>query len=57
MGCPQHPNRNKDAAFEYLEKLYQRREFSINYVQVDPRLDGLRDDPRFHEFVKRVEKK
>jgi len=48
---------NKDAAFEYLEKLYQRREFSINYVQVDPRLDGLRDDPRFHEFVKRVEKK
>jgi serine/threonine protein kinase/tetratricopeptide (TPR) repeat protein len=49
--------RNKDAAFEYLEKLYEQREFSINYVQVDPRLDGLRDDPRFNEFVKRVEKK
>ena len=48
---------NKDAAFEYLEKLYQRREYSINYVQVDPRLDGLRNDPRFNELVKRVEKK
>jgi serine/threonine-protein kinase len=47
---------NKDAAFEYLEKLYQGRELWINYVQVDPRLDGLRDDPRFNEFVKRVEK-
>jgi len=48
---------NKDAAFEYLEKVYQRREYSINYFQVDPRLDGLRDDPRFDELVKRVEKK
>jgi serine/threonine-protein kinase len=48
---------NKDAAFEYLEKIYQRREFSVNYIQVDPRLDGLRDDPRFHELVKRIERK
>jgi len=48
---------NKDAAFEYLEKLYQAREYSITYIQVDPRFDGLRDDPRFDELVKRVEKK
>ncbi len=47
----------KDKAFEFLEKVYQRREYSINFIQVDPRLDNLRDDPRFAELVKRVESK
>jgi hypothetical protein len=46
---------NKDKAFEFLEKVYQRREYSINFIQVDPRLDNLHDDPRFAELVGRVE--
>jgi len=46
---------NKDRAFEYLETLYQRREYSMTYVQVDPRLDSLHNDPRFIELVRRVE--
>jgi tetratricopeptide (TPR) repeat protein len=46
---------NKDKAFEYLEKSYQRREMWMAYLKVDPRLDPLRDDPRFDELVKRVE--
>jgi serine/threonine-protein kinase len=45
---------NKDKAFEYLEKSYQRREMWMAYLQVDPRLDPLRDDPRFDELVRRV---
>ncbi len=44
----------KEQAFEYLEKSYQRRELWICYLQVDPRFDSLRDDPRFDELVKRV---
>ncbi|MCA1623999.1 MAG: tetratricopeptide repeat protein, partial [Acidobacteria bacterium] len=48
---------NKDKAFEYLEKSYQRREMWMAYLQVDPRLDALRDDPRFAELVRRVEKR
>jgi len=48
---------NKDKAFEYLEKSYQRRELWMANLQVDPRLDSLRDDPRFGELVKRVELK
>jgi tetratricopeptide (TPR) repeat protein len=45
---------NKEQAFEYLEKSYQRREVWMALLQVDPRLDALRDDPRFDELVRRV---
>jgi hypothetical protein len=46
---------NKDKAFEYLEKSYQRREMWMAYLQVEPRLDPLRDDPRFDELVRRFD--
>ncbi|HKG78742.1 MAG TPA: protein kinase, partial [Pyrinomonadaceae bacterium] len=46
---------DKDKAFEYLEKIYQGREIWMTYLEVDPRLDGLRGDPRFDELVRRVE--
>ncbi len=45
---------NKDRAFEYLEKSYQGRGGGMVYLEVDPRFDNLRDDPRFYELVKRV---
>ncbi len=45
---------NKDKAFEYLEKSYQRREMWMAYLQVDPRLDPLRGDPRFDEILRRT---
>ncbi|MGI9066361.1 MAG: TPR end-of-group domain-containing protein, partial [Pyrinomonadaceae bacterium] len=45
---------NKDKAFEYLEKSYQRRELWMVYLQVDPRFDSLRGDPRFDELVRLV---
>lgn len=48
---------NKDEAFEYLEKSYQRHELWMNYLHVDPLLDSLRDDPRFADFLRRVESK
>ncbi len=48
---------NKDKAMEFLEKSYQRREFWMAYLQVEPRLDSLRGDPRFESLVKRVESK
>jgi len=44
---------NKDKAFEYLEKGYQRHELRP-FALLDPRLDSLRDDPRFNELLKRV---
>ena len=46
---------NKDKAFEYLEKAYQQRSNMIAVLGVDPRLDSLRDDPRYADLLRRVE--
>lgn len=48
---------NKAKALELLENSYQRREMWMAYLQVDPRLDPLRSEPRFEELVRRVESK
>ena len=48
---------DKDKAMEFLEKAYERREFWMAYLQVEPRLDNLRGDPRFDALVRRVESK
>ena len=45
---------DKDKALEYLEKTYQRREHWMAYLQVDPRFDSLRGDPRFGALVKLI---
>jgi hypothetical protein len=47
----------KDKALECLGKIYHRREHWMAYLQVDPRLDNLRGDPRFEDLVRRVETK
>ena len=44
----------KDKAFEFLEKSYQRRESWMSLLKVEPGLDSVRDDPRFDELIKRV---
>lgn len=48
---------NKDKAFEYLERSYERRELWMHLLKVEPRLDLLRGDPRFDELLRRVESK
>lgn len=48
---------NKEKAFEYLEKSFQRREWGIPFLRIDPSLDSIRNDPRFHDLVRRVELK
>jgi tetratricopeptide (TPR) repeat protein len=44
----------KDRALDKLEKAYQDREGFIPLINVDPRFDGLRNEPRFQELVKKV---
>ena len=48
---------DKDQALEYLEKTFQHREHWMAYIQVDPRFDSIRDDPRFVALVRKVEAK
>ncbi|HEX7313975.1 MAG TPA: hypothetical protein VF297_08630 [Pyrinomonadaceae bacterium] len=48
------PMGDKERAFVYLEKAYQRRENMIVYLKVAPWFDSLRDDPRYDALTKRL---
>jgi DNA-binding winged helix-turn-helix (wHTH) protein/tetratricopeptide (TPR) repeat protein len=44
----------QDQAFESLNKAYDEHDMQLVSLKVDPSLDGLRDDIRFAELVRRV---
>jgi serine/threonine-protein kinase len=44
----------KDLAFASLEKAYERRDMLLVLLKAEPVFDGLRDDPRFTDLVRRV---
>lgn len=43
-----------DLAFEWLEKSYERHEESLCSLNVDPKLDSIREDPRFKKLVNKI---
>jgi serine/threonine protein kinase/tetratricopeptide (TPR) repeat protein len=43
-----------DEAFQWLERACDEHSDHVPYLGVSPRLDGLRDDPRFHALLSRV---
>lgn len=45
---------DKEKAFEYLERAFERRQFQMVMLKVEPPLDLLRSDPRFDDLVRRV---
>lgn len=44
----------KDKAFEWLEKAFEERTYTMMYLKVAPALDPLRGDARFDEMLRRV---
>lgn len=44
----------KIEALDWLEKAYEDRDANMAYISVDPIFDGLRDDPRFDELLKKM---
>ena len=44
----------KELCFEYLEKAYEERSPRLSLINVEPRLDALRDDPRFQDLLRRM---
>ena len=45
---------DRNGAFWWLEKSLERNEPSISSLIVDPKLDPIRDDPRFEKLVRKV---
>jgi tetratricopeptide (TPR) repeat protein len=45
---------DKDQAFARLEQAYAERSWLLDFLRVDPELDGLRSDPRFPDLVRRM---
>ena len=43
-----------DEAFAWLDRAYEERRGWMAYLNVEPALDGMRDDPRFRELVHRM---
>lgn len=46
--------RDKDQAFDYLDRACEERGFYVHTLKVDPRLDSLRSDVRFGNLLRRV---
>jgi DNA-binding winged helix-turn-helix (wHTH) protein/TolB-like protein len=45
---------DRDAAFHWLNAAYDDRSYQLIYLKVDPRLDALRDDPRYVTLLRRI---
>jgi len=43
-----------DEALKWLEKAYEAHDQNTPYLSVDPIFDGLRDDPRFQDLLRRM---
>jgi serine/threonine-protein kinase len=43
-----------ERAFEWLEKAYEERAGFLIHLKVEPNFASLRNDPRFHDLVRRV---
>jgi tetratricopeptide (TPR) repeat protein len=46
--------REKDLAFPWFDKAVEERSDCMVMLAVDPRLDSIRSDPRFHDLQRRV---
>jgi TolB-like protein len=44
----------RDEAFRWLERAYERREWMLQFFLILPQFDPLRDDPRFLDLVRRM---
>jgi hypothetical protein len=43
-----------DKGFEWLERSYSRREDLLPTIKFEPELDGVRNDPRYLDLLKRL---
>jgi hypothetical protein len=46
--------RENERAMDYLEKCYDEHSHWLIYIDKDPSLDGLRDEPRFQKILLQI---
>jgi hypothetical protein len=46
--------RNKEEAFQSLERAYDAHDLQLQLLKVEPHYDSLRSDPRFTDLMRRV---
>jgi serine/threonine protein kinase/tetratricopeptide (TPR) repeat protein len=44
----------EDQAMHWLDRSYQARSVDLAYIAIDPMVDPLREDPRFHALLRRI---
>jgi tetratricopeptide (TPR) repeat protein len=44
----------QDQAFQWLEKAYEDRSEWLTWIAIEPKVDPIRGDPRFHELLRRM---
>jgi len=44
----------RDEAFRWLEKAFEQRSTLLSYLRMDPRMEGLRGDPRYRTLITRM---
>jgi hypothetical protein len=45
---------DRERAFAYLRKAYVQREPALLFISVEPKMDGVRNDPRFAALVEDI---
>ena len=45
---------DKEKALEWLQKAYEEKSGSVRYLKMEPRLQNLRNDPRYTELMKKI---
>jgi tetratricopeptide (TPR) repeat protein len=45
---------DNESAFAWLERAFEQRDSWMDYLGLDPRLDGLRADARFGDLLRRM---
>ena len=43
-----------DNAFQWLNRAYEQRDSGLRSLKIDPHLKGLRHDPRYNQFLKKM---